>query len=66
MLEPEDFGRDWGPWGWVWAFGLWAFLLGLLFASQAFSGSVPWVTVSIPIVGALLMRVAHGARENAI
>ena len=58
MLEAIRYFRDWGPWGWVWAVGLYAFLLGLILAPLALAGEVSGVLFFAAIPGAMLMRAA--------
>jgi hypothetical protein len=58
MLEASAYFRDWGAWGWVWAGGLYAFLLGLLFVPLALSGVAPGALLVAPVAGAVLMRAA--------
>ncbi|MCJ2531417.1 MAG: hypothetical protein LN413_03760 [Candidatus Thermoplasmatota archaeon] len=68
MLEASAYFRDWGPWGWAWAVGLFAFLLGLLLAPLAMSGVTPGALLFAPLPGAVLMRAAAtsaGERASA-
>lgn len=58
MLEASAYFRDWGPWGWVWAVGLYAFLLGLLLAPLALAGVTSGALLFAPMPGAVLMRAA--------
>lgn len=58
MLEPGDYFRDWGPWGWLWAIGLYAFLSGLLLAPMATAGQAPAALVFVALPGAVLMRAS--------
>ena len=58
MLEAKRYFQDWGPWGWVWAVGLHAFLLGLILAPLALAGEVSGVLFFAAIPGAMLMRAA--------
>lgn len=58
MLEATHYFQDWGPWGWVWAQGLYAFLLGLIVAPLASAGEVPGALFFAALPGALLMRTA--------
>ncbi len=68
MLEASAYFRDWGPWGWVWAGGLYAFLLGLVLAPLALSGVTPGALLFAPVPGAILMRAgatSAGRRASA-
>lgn len=58
MREPGDYFEDWGPWGWLWAVGLYVFLLGLLLAPVAVAGQVPAVLPFVALPGAVLLRAA--------
>lgn len=67
MLEPRDFFRDWGPWGWLWGLGLVAFLLGLFLVPLALAGQVPAVLLFTSTPGAVLMwGSARGAIDAVV
>ena len=58
MLEATDYFRDWGAWGWIWAVGLSAFLLGLILAPLALWGEASGALFFAALPGAVLMRAA--------
>ena len=64
MLEATDYFQDWGPWGWIWAIGLSAFLLGLILAPFAWSGEASGALFFAALPGAVLMRAA--AKVNSV
>ncbi|MEE9592444.1 MAG: hypothetical protein V3W28_02560 [Thermoplasmata archaeon] len=65
MREASDYFQDWGPWGWLWALGLYVFLLGLLLVPLAMAGQVPAVLFLASLPGAVLMRASgESTRER--
>ncbi len=66
MLEATRYFRDWGAWGWIWAVGLVAFLLGLILAPLALSGEASGALFFAALPGAVLMRAAaNSVRERS-
>lgn len=66
MREARDYFRDWGSWGWLWALGLYVFLLGLLLLPLAAAGQVPGVLSFASLPGAALMRASAKSTKEPV
>jgi hypothetical protein len=58
VWEASEYFRDWGFWGWLWALGLYVFLLGLLLIPLAVAGQVPGALLCTSLPGFVLMRAS--------
>jgi hypothetical protein len=65
MLSPGSFVRDWGVWGWVWAGGWFAFVLGILMAPDALRGQASLLILLMPALGAFFMFASSRRALNS-